>query len=99
MGEVYLAAQKGMIDAMVSPLETLEGWKHHEIFEYSTFVPYFYSEFMHVAMNWAKWNSLPKDLQAAFDAVTVDAVKEAGQIWQYQQKTRDGLCQGRTRRT
>jgi TRAP-type C4-dicarboxylate transport system substrate-binding protein len=37
-------------------------------------------------MNWAKWKTLPKDLQDAFDAVAKDAVKEAGQIWQYQQQ-------------
>jgi TRAP-type C4-dicarboxylate transport system substrate-binding protein len=86
MGEVYLAAQKGIIDALVSPLETLEGWKHNEVFKYSTFVPYFYSEFFHVEMNWSKWKALPKDLQAAFDAVAEDAMKEAGQIWEYNQK-------------
>ena len=37
-------------------------------------------------MNWAKWNRLPKDLQAAFDAVAEAAMKEGGQIWQYIQK-------------
>jgi TRAP-type C4-dicarboxylate transport system substrate-binding protein len=86
MGETYLAAKKGIIDALVSPLETLEGWKHNEVFHYSTFVPYFYSEFFHVEMNWAKWKGLPTDLQAAFDAVAADAVKEAGEIWEYNQK-------------
>jgi TRAP-type C4-dicarboxylate transport system substrate-binding protein len=86
MGEVYLAAQKGLIDANVAPLEVLEGWKHHEVFEYSTFVPHFYSEFFHVDMNLAKWKALPKDLQAAFDAVAENAMKEAGQIWEYNQK-------------
>jgi TRAP-type C4-dicarboxylate transport system substrate-binding protein len=86
MGEVYIAAKKGLFDALISPPETLEGWKHAEIFKYSTFVPHFYSEFFHINMNWAKWKTLPKDLQDAFDAVAVDAVKEAGQIWQYQQQ-------------
>jgi len=86
MGEVYAAGQKGIIEALVSPPETLDGWKHHELFDYSTFVPFFYSEFFYTVMNWDKWNSLPKGLQDAFDAVAEDAVKEAGQIWQYQQK-------------
>jgi len=83
MGEVYLAATKGIIDSLISPLETLEAWKHAEIFDYSTFVPHFYSSFFWVSMNWNKWNALPKDLQATFDAVADDAVKEAGAIWQY----------------
>jgi TRAP-type C4-dicarboxylate transport system substrate-binding protein len=86
MGDVYLAAQKGVFDANVAPLEVLEGWKHHEVFEYSTFVPQFYSEFFHINMNLAKWKALPKDLQDAFDAIAMDAVKDAGQIWQYQQQ-------------
>ena len=87
MGEVYLAAQKGIIDANVAPLETLEAWKHHEIFDHSTFVPHFYSAFFWVAMNWDKWKALPKDLQAAFDAVADDAAKEAGQIWERAHKS------------
>ena len=86
MGDVYVAAKKGMIDALISPLETLEGWKHHELFEYSTFVPHFYSEFFHITMNWDKWNSLPKDLQDAFDAVAKDAVEMGGAVWEYNQK-------------
>jgi TRAP-type C4-dicarboxylate transport system substrate-binding protein len=86
MGEVYIAAQKAVINALVSPTVTLEGWKLHEVFSYSTFVPHFYSEFFYVVMNRAKWKALPKDLQAAFDAVGEDAVKEAGQIWQYNSK-------------
>ncbi|MCX7856369.1 MAG: TRAP transporter substrate-binding protein [Deltaproteobacteria bacterium] len=86
MGDVYLAAKKGIIDALVSPAETLEGWKHAEIFKYSTFMPYFYSEYFWVAMNLNKWKSLPKDLQDAFEAVADMAMKEAGQIWQYHQK-------------
>lgn len=86
MGETYLAAQKGIIDALISPLETLQGWKHNEVFQYSTFVPQFYSEFFYVVMNQAKWKSLPKDLQDAFDSVAQDAVNEAGQIWEFMQK-------------
>jgi len=62
MGEVYLAGKKGIIDANIGPPEILEGWKHHEVFKYSTFVPHFYSEFQYIVMNWAKWNRLPKDL-------------------------------------
>ncbi|MCS7281154.1 MAG: TRAP transporter substrate-binding protein [Desulfobacterota bacterium] len=86
MSEVYLAASKGIIDALVSPAETLEGWKHAEVFKYSTFMPYFYSEYFWVAMNLDKWKSLPKDLQDAFESVAEAAMKEAGQIWQYQQQ-------------
>ncbi len=83
MAEVYTAAQKGIVDALVSPPETLEGWKHHEVFDYSVPVPEFYSEFFWYAMNWDKFNSLPGDLQDAFNAVQMDAVTEGGAIWEY----------------
>jgi TRAP-type C4-dicarboxylate transport system substrate-binding protein len=82
-GEVYLSAQKGIVKASVAPLEVLQGYKQAEVFDYSTFVPFFYSEQFFTIMNWAKWKALPKDLQAAFDAVAEDAMKEAGQIWQH----------------
>ncbi len=83
MGDVYIAAQKGLIDSLISPPETLETWKHHEIFDYSVFLPTVYSHFQYLVMNLNKWKSLPKDLQEAFDAVAKNAVKEAGQIWEY----------------
>jgi TRAP-type transport system periplasmic protein len=83
--EVYLAAQRGVIEAAVFPLQPLEEYKLHEIFDYSTFIPGISSEFKFVAMNWNKWKALPKDLQAAFDAVTEKALEEAGRMWQYYQ--------------
>jgi TRAP-type C4-dicarboxylate transport system substrate-binding protein len=83
MGDVYLAAQKGSIDAAITPPEALETWKFCEIWKYSTFLPTFYSHFQYLVMNLDKWNSLPKDLQDAFDSVAEEAVKEAGQIWTY----------------
>ena len=86
MGDVYISVQKGLANALVSPPETLDGWKHHELFDYSVSMPYFYSEFFYYVMNWDKWNSLPKGLQDAFDDVAEDAIKEAGALWQYQQK-------------
>jgi TRAP-type C4-dicarboxylate transport system substrate-binding protein len=86
MSEAYQAAQKGIIDALVSPPETLEGWKHWEVFKYSIPVPEFYSEFFHFTMNWDFYNSLPQDLQDAIDAVQKDIVTEAGALWQYQQQ-------------
>ncbi len=85
-GEVYLSAQKGIVKASVAPIEVLQGFKQAEVFDYSTFVPFFYSEQFYTVMNWAKWNKLPKDLQAAFEAVAEDAMKEAGQIWEHIQK-------------
>ncbi len=86
MPDVYLAAKKGTIDGLVSPPETLKNHKHAEVFKYSTFFPIFYSEFMVFIMNKSVWDSLPKDLQEAFDAVSAAGVEEAGQFWEREQK-------------
>jgi TRAP-type C4-dicarboxylate transport system substrate-binding protein len=84
--EVYLALQKGVVNATCAPLEVLKGFKQAEVTQYSTFVPFFYTEQFYMVMNWNKWKSLPKDLQEAFDAVAEDAVTDGGQIWQYIQQ-------------
>jgi TRAP-type C4-dicarboxylate transport system substrate-binding protein len=84
MADVYEAAQKGTIDALVSPAETLEGWKHNELFDYSTLFNQIYaSDFFWVAMNLDKWNSLPDDLKAAFESVAAAGATQAGAIWDY----------------
>jgi TRAP-type C4-dicarboxylate transport system substrate-binding protein len=86
MPEVYLALQKGIVKASISPIETLQGFKQAEVTSYSTFFGFGYSEQFYVIMNIKKWKSLPKDLQAAFDAVSENATREAGAIWEYLQK-------------
>jgi TRAP-type C4-dicarboxylate transport system substrate-binding protein len=84
--EVYLALQKGIAKATIAPIEVLQGFKQAEVTQYSTFFPMGYSEQFYVVMNQKKWDSLPKDLQAAFDAVAEQAVRDAGAMWQYIQK-------------
>jgi len=86
MADVYEAAQKGTIDALISPAETLEGWKHAELFKYSIFSPYLYaSDIFFVTMNQKVWDSLPDDLKAAFESVSMEAGIRAGEIWDYAQ--------------
>ena len=84
--EVYLSLQKGIVKATIAPIEVLQGYKQNEVTKYSSFFGFGYSEQFYVVMNWKKWNSLPRDLQAAFDAVALEAVREAGALWQYIQK-------------
>jgi TRAP-type transport system periplasmic protein len=84
MADVYEAAQKGTIDALLSPAETLEGWKHNELFDYSTLMNQLYaSDFFWVAMNKDKWNALPDEVKAAFDSVQAQVATTAGSIWDY----------------
>ncbi len=86
MADVYEAAQKGTIDALISPAETLEGWKHAELFDFSVFSPYLYaSDIFFVTMNKTFFESLPDDLKAAIDQVSMEAGIRAGTIWDYAQ--------------
>lgn len=82
-GEIYLSASKGVIDAALIPMGALQGFKLDEVFAYSTCVPSLYNEGKYCVMNLDKWNSLPKDLQAAFDAVANSgaSVDLVGRIW------------------
>jgi TRAP-type C4-dicarboxylate transport system substrate-binding protein len=79
--EMYLAASKGMIDAALIPMGAVQTFKLDEVFAYSTCVPPLYNEGKYCVMNWNKWKALPKDLQAAFDAVTGESVDLVGRIW------------------
>jgi TRAP-type C4-dicarboxylate transport system substrate-binding protein len=79
--EIYLSAQKGIIDAALIPMGAVQTFKLDEVFGYSTCVPPLYNEGKYAVMNRDKWNALPKDLQDAFDAVANDAVDLVGRIW------------------
>ena len=87
--ETYEALQKGVVEATLCPIETLKGWKQGEAIQYvvdSTVIGY--TTAMFVVMNKAKWNQLPADLQAIFDAVSQEWVTKHGEAWD--QADKDG---------
>jgi TRAP-type C4-dicarboxylate transport system substrate-binding protein len=80
--EAYDALQKGVVEGLVSPIETLKGWKYAEVVKYTTRnVGSSYSVGFFVAMNRAKWDALPKEAQAAIEAVNVEWIDRAGKAW------------------
>jgi TRAP-type C4-dicarboxylate transport system substrate-binding protein len=80
--EAYDALQKGVVDGLVSPVETLKGWKFAEVVKYSTRnIGSSYSLGFFVAMNRQKWNSLPKEAQNAIEQVNREFVDRAGKAW------------------
>jgi len=87
--EVYPSLQKGIVKGNLAPLEVLKGFKQAEITDYVTTTPFLYNTAFFMIMNLDKWNSLPKDLQDAFDKVADDANKAGGQLWTDIQK--DGM--------
>jgi TRAP-type transport system periplasmic protein len=69
MPDTYLALQKGEIDGMAAPWEAILSFKLNDVVKYYTYFPFFTVYFTQ-AMNIAKWNSLPKDVQDQINSVS-----------------------------
>jgi TRAP-type C4-dicarboxylate transport system substrate-binding protein len=69
MPDCYMAMQKGTIDGLAIPLGTIEIFKFHEVTKYWTHVP-ITTAYLSIAMNKAKFNGLPPDLQKAVMSVS-----------------------------
>ena len=80
--ETYEALQKGVVDATLCPVETLKGWKQGEVISSVTDSSCIgYTTAMFVAMNKARWNSLPEDIQAVITEVSEEWVDRHGAAW------------------
>ncbi len=69
MPENYIALQKGVIDGMGTPWEAIHGFRLYEVVKYYTIVP-LSAVYFSMAFNKQKWESLPKDIQAAIMSVS-----------------------------
>jgi len=80
--ETYEALQKGVVEATLCPIETLKGWKQGEVISSVTDSSAVgYTTAMFVAMNKAKWDSLPADLQQIFTDVSKEWIDKHGEAW------------------
>jgi TRAP-type C4-dicarboxylate transport system substrate-binding protein len=84
--EVYLAVKRGVIKGSTGPVEILKGFKEAEVEKFVTTVPGLYNKVFFMVMNLKKWNSLPKDIQKAFDEVNDAWPAKAGKIWDSHQQ-------------
>ena len=81
-GETYEALQKGVADATFCPIETLKGWKQGEVIDYVVDTRAIgYTTAMFAVMNKAKWDSLPADLQAIVNEVSIEWIAAQGEAW------------------
>ncbi|MBP7341934.1 MAG: TRAP transporter substrate-binding protein [Syntrophaceae bacterium] len=81
-GGTYEALQKGVVQGTLAPMETLKGWKQAQVIKYTTDCTNIgYTTAMFVVMNKKKWESLPKDIQKAFDDVSEEWIAVAGKAW------------------
>lgn len=80
--ETYDALQKGVVNGVVSPIETLKGWKFAEVIKSTTqnFGSSYTLAFF-VAMNKKKWDSLPKDVQDTIEKINQEWIEKTGQAW------------------
>ena len=95
--DTYEALSKGVVDGNIGPPEMLKGWKQADVTDYITVMPPVYNSLQTIVMNLDKWNSLPKDVQEAFEKVNAGFSKKAGMIWDDEQKANGidyGLSQG-----
>ena len=81
-GGVYEALQKGVVDATLSPMEVLKGWKQGEVIKYTVeCYSVGYTAGFYVAMNLDKWNALPKDVQKVIEKVNNEWIPKHGKAW------------------
>jgi TRAP-type C4-dicarboxylate transport system substrate-binding protein len=80
--ETYDAVQKGVVDGLMSPIETLKGWKFAEVVKYTTLnYGSAYSMAFFVVMNKQKWNTLPKEVQGVIQKVNEEWIEKTGKAW------------------
>lgn len=82
MGETYEALSRGVVEGSIAPYEALQGWKWGEVVKYSIEAPaMYYSSAFFIAMNKAKWNAIPPDLQKIIEQVNVEWIDKQGKAW------------------
>lgn len=82
MNDVYDALSKGVVDGLMACYEVMEGHNLADQLKYSTenYDSSFTALFM-VTMNKRKWDSLPKDIQAIIDQMSVEYIEKTGRVW------------------
>ncbi len=80
--ETYDGLQKGLLEGILLPVESLKGWRFAEVVKTSLenyAVSYMTS--MYVIMNKNKWNALKKEDQAAIEKINEEWIEKQGHLW------------------
>ena len=82
MGDAYDAISKGVVDGGLWAYEALEGWKIGEVVKYTTEIPKLcYGSVFVVAMNKAKWNSIPPEQQKIIEQINKEWIEKQAKLW------------------
>jgi TRAP-type C4-dicarboxylate transport system substrate-binding protein len=83
-GETAELLSRGVVDGNYSPPETLQTWKQAEVVKYVTMsTDVGNTSMMFVAMNKAKWDALPANIQKIITDVSKDWPQKHGKAWSY----------------
>ncbi|MBI5521155.1 MAG: TRAP transporter substrate-binding protein [Desulfarculus sp.] len=80
--ESYDGMQKGLLDGLLLPMDTLKGWRFAEVTK-TTFENHgmSYAATIFAVMNKDKWNSLPPDVQKIIEEINAEWIEKQGQQW------------------
>lgn len=82
MTESYDALSKGVTDGILCPNEALKGFKLGEVTAFTTEnYGSAYSTAFFIVMNKARWNSLPKDIQATIRQINEEWIDRQSRVW------------------
>ncbi|MBI4800341.1 MAG: TRAP transporter substrate-binding protein [Desulfarculus sp.] len=80
--ESYDGMQKGLLDGLLLPMDTLKGWRFAEVTK-TTFENHgmSYAATIFAVMNKDKWNSLPPDVQKIIEEINTEWIEKQGKQW------------------
>jgi TRAP-type C4-dicarboxylate transport system substrate-binding protein len=74
MPESYEAVSRGVCDGVLNAWDAFITWKTVEVADYFTMTPFLYTGSFLTVMNLDTWNSLPANVQSAFEQVSKDFI-------------------------
>jgi TRAP-type C4-dicarboxylate transport system substrate-binding protein len=81
-GFTYVLLQDRYVQGTLSPMEVLKGWDQAQVIKYTTESHCVaYTSGFYVAMNSAKWNTLPPEIQRVFEEVSAAWVPKHAEAW------------------
>lgn len=93
MSEAYLALDQGIMDSILAPSDTLQGFKLAEVVDYVTKTPFLYNMVFMKVMNKETWSSLPQEAKEVFEDLNREFVVQYGEL--FHRATRQGLEYGK----
>jgi TRAP-type C4-dicarboxylate transport system substrate-binding protein len=88
IGEVYDGLSRGVLDGVMSTVESLQGWKFAEVTNSTVEGDSInLSVVSAIVMNKAKWNSLPPAIQAIIEEVNKEHIVKTGEAWNEMDKS------------